>query len=103
MWSIEDSVCLKVLQEDRICGILMGCLDWFDDGPCFHILEVLILKEYQCRGVGSALMQEAERIAKSKGAAVAVLETLNDEQHEHFYGRLGYATRKDLVTKVRKL
>lgn len=103
MWSIEDSICLKALLEDRICGILLGYLEWFDDGPCFHILEVLVLKEYQCCGVGSALMKEAEHIAESEGATAAMLEALNDEAHEHFYSRLGYTTRNNLVSKVRKL
>lgn len=103
MWSIEDSIGLKAMLEDRICGILLGYLDWFDDGPCFHILEVLVLKEFQSRGIGSALVKEAERIAKFRGAAASTLETLNDEAHERFYGRLGYTTRENLACKVRKL
>ena len=103
MWSIEDSIGLKAVRKGRICGILLGCLEWFDDGPCFHILEVLVLKEYQGMGIGSALVKEAERAARSMGAAVSTLETLNDPAHERFYGRMGYTTRADLLCKVKKL
>lgn len=103
MWSIDDSICLKAVKENRIRGILMGYLEWFDDGPCFHIFEVLILKEYQDCGIGTALIKEAERIAKEKGATAATLEALNDEQHEHFYGKLGYSTKENLLFKSKKL
>lgn len=103
MWSIDDSICLKVIIEDQICGMLMGYLEWFDDGPYFHIFEILILERYQNQGIGSELLKKAELVAKSKGAKVAILEALADEQHEHFYGKLGYSTKTNLATKIKKL
>ncbi|WP_167954867.1 GNAT family N-acetyltransferase [Anaerosporobacter faecicola] len=103
MWSIDDSICLKAMKENELMGIGMGYLEWFDDGPYFHIFEILILKKYQNFGIGTLLLKEAERIAKEKGAKVATLEALNDEQHEHFYGKLGYSTNQNLVFKMKKL
>lgn len=103
MWSIDDSICLKAEKNDEICGILMGYLMHFDDGPYFHIFEILVLKEYQDSGIGTALIKEAESIAKERGAKVSTLEALNDEQHERFYGRMGYKTKENFVYKVKKL
>lgn len=103
MWSMDDSICLKAVKDNEICGILMGYLEWFDDGPYFHIFEILVLKEYQDSGIGTELIKEVERVAKESGAKVSTLEALNDEQHEKFYGRMGYKTKENFVYKVKKL
>lgn len=103
MWSIDDSLCLKAMEGNEVTGILMGYFEWFDDGPYFHVFEILILRQYQKMGIGTALLNEAEQIAKEKGATIATLEALNDEQHEHFYGKLGYITKPNLAYKMKKL
>lgn len=102
MWNIEDGIGLKAVSGDRICGILLGHLNWFDDAPDLYIQEVLVLREYQSCGMGSRLIKEAEQWGKSRGAMGASLETISDSRHEKLYGRLGYYTKTDLVYKMKK-
>lgn len=103
MWSVEDSICLKAIKNNTIQGILMGYLNWFDQAPLLHIFEILVLKNSQHQGIGLKLLQEAESIAKAKGATAATLETLDDELHENFYRKGGYHTNSHLVFKKKKL
>ena len=103
MWSIEDSICLKAIEDNTIQGILMGYLNWFDQAPLFHIFEILVLKNSQNQGNGSKLLQEAESIANAKGATAVTLESLDDELHENFYGKAGYLTNSHLLFKKKIL
>ncbi len=103
MWSIDDSLCFKAEEQGFIYGILMGFLECFDDGPCFHIFEILVLREHQNAGIGTALIQTAEAEAKRLGAVVSTLEALTDLKHEIFYGRMGYQTKPDFAFKVKRL
>lgn len=103
MWNIDDHINLIAEQNDIICGFLMGYLEWFDDGPYFHIIEILVNRNYQNKKVGRTLMLDAEKIAKDAGARVATLETLSDGLHEHFYGELGYSSKDNFVFKMKRL
>lgn len=103
MWNIEDGIGLKAVCGDKICGILLGHLNWFDDAPDLYIQEVLVLREYQSCGIGSRLIKEAEQWGKIRGAMCAFLETISDSRHEKFYGQLGYHTKTDLVYKKKKI
>lgn len=103
MWNIEDGIGLKAVCGDKICGILLGHLNWFDDATDLYIQEVLVLREYQSCGIGSRLIKEAEQWGKIRGAMCAFLETISDSRHEKFYGQLGYHTKTDLVYKKKKI
>lgn len=56
---------------------------------------------YQNRGIGSAFLNELERIVKEKGAACIELQSVNDELHERFYGKADYHNAKNFVLKVK--
>lgn len=38
-----------------------------------------------------------------EGVTAVTLEALIDEQHEYFYGKLGYLTKENLGFKMKKL
>jgi len=103
MWNVDDHINLIAEQNNMICGFLMGYLEWFDDGPYFHISEILVNRNYQNKKVGRTLMLDAEKMAKGAGATVATLETLNDDMHEHFYGKLGYSSKGNFAFKMKRL
>jgi ribosomal protein S18 acetylase RimI-like enzyme len=42
------------------------------------------------RGIGTALLQEAERLARQNGRTLLVLDTAVDEGATDFYRKLGY-------------
>lgn len=71
-------------------------------------LEVLVLKSFrQYAGVGSLLMQNAEKFAQNEGLNEVRLFTTNDNLHaQRFYHKLGYrlvAVHSDSITRAREL
>lgn len=84
-------------------GFVMGYYEQYSDGMVYDLVEILVRKEYQGRGIGTALVKETERRAKEAGAILVQLTSVNDDMHEHFYGKLGYLTANNLTLKSRVL
>jgi len=49
------------------------------------------------------MMAELEERVKEMGAAMVQLVSVNDEMHEHFYGKLGYGDATNLKLKSKFL
>ncbi len=93
-----------VLEEaGEIIAFAMGHFEQYDDGVAYDLVEIVVAKEYQQKGVGTAFMKELEARVKAEGAMLIQLEAVNDALHEHFYGKLGYGTAKNLVVKCKML
>jgi len=59
--------------------------------PTCELQELNVFSEYRSMGVGTALMQEAERIAKELGLEEIELTTkVFRKRAQEFYNRLGY-------------
>ena len=99
----EDSLCLICEEENGIVGFAMGYFEQFDDGFIYVLVEIVIASEFQNKGIGTELMKKLENTVKEKGALNIQLEAVNDEFHEHFYGKLGYNTVSNLVLKTKIL
>lgn len=99
----EDSLCLICEEENGIVGFAMGYFEQFDDGFIYVLVEIVIASEFQNKGIGTKLMKKLENTVKEKGALNIQLEAVNDEFHEHFYGKLGYNTVSNLVLKTKIL
>ena len=65
------------------------------------MIEIVVTGGYQKKGVGTAFMQELEARVKAEGAMLIQLQAVNDEFHEHFYGKLGYKNVSNLVLKTK--
>ena len=64
------------------------------------VRELYVSEHMRRRGVATALLTYAERIAKSRGAPrVALATNWHDEAQRGFYESLGYAYRCDFATK----
>ncbi|MCO5202617.1 MAG: GNAT family N-acetyltransferase [Chloroflexi bacterium] len=64
----------------------------------FHIAEVHVLDSLRNRGIGAALMGEAERQARASGAPAISLTTTTSNPARHLYERSGFRvveTRED--------
>nr|WP_315221262.1 GNAT family N-acetyltransferase [uncultured Flavobacterium sp.] len=71
----------------EVGGILAGIGYW-------NGLEIKILwveENYRKRGIGTQILKHTEKIAKEKGAEIAMLDTF-DFQAEEFYLKNGYET-----------
>ena len=103
MLSREDAYGLLLTDEGRPAGFVLGYFEQYDDGFAYDLIEIVIAKEFQNRGLGTGLMREIERRAKEKGAFLVQLQAVNDERHNRFYGRLGYQNVGNLILKSKTL
>lgn len=103
MLNKEDSYGLLLEKDGEPAGFALGCFEQFYDGVVYNLTEILIAGAYQKQGLGTELMRELEKRVKEKGAFMISLLAVNDESHDRFYGRLGYADASNLVIKVKQL
>lgn len=103
VWSREDSLCLLALREDEVVGFAMGYFEQYDDLKAYDLVEIVIAREYQKRGLGSLFMAELERRVREAGGASIQLQAVNDAMHEQFYGKLGYQNVVNFVLKTKWL
>ena len=99
----EDSYCLVLEDGGNIIAFAMGYFQQYDDGFTYDLVEIVVSAEKQNQGIGSAFMAELEKQVKEKGAILIQLQSVNDEMHEHFYGKLGFFNAKNLVLKSKIL
>lgn len=97
----EDSISLKILVDKKLVGIEMGYLEQYEDGLVFDLHEILIAKDYQRKGYGKALILEAMKRAKEKGAFLCQLIAINDKGHDEVYGSIGFGNCSNLILKSR--
>ena len=103
VWSREDSYCLILEDSGAILAFAMGYFEQYDDCFAYDLIEIVVFAEYQNKGIGTAFMKELEARVKEKGAMPLQLEAVNDEHHEHFYGKLGYKNVSNFVLKTKIL
>ena len=103
VWSREDSYCLIMLENQKIVAFSMGYFEQYDDGQAYNLVEIVVGTKYQNKGIGTVFMRELEARVKEMGAMNIQLEAVNDQHHEHFYGKLGYKNASNFVLKCKFL
>lgn len=106
VWQVlgsPDSYCMIAEDGDIAVGFAMGRFETFYDLTAYNLVEIIVASEYQRTGVGTKMMTELEHRVKEMGAAMVQLEAVNDEMHENFYGKLGYADATNLKLKSKFL
>ena len=94
----EDSLCMIQMDDNGdIVGFLMGYYKEFDDITGYSLEEIVIFSGYQNRGYGTAFLQELERVLTENGAVYIELNSVKDEQHKHFYSKMGFYEAKNFV------
>lgn len=86
-----------------ISGFAMGYFEQYDDCFAYDLIEIVIAAQLQNQGLGTEFLKELEKRVKEKGAMLIQLQSVNDELHEHFYGKLGYRDASNLVLKTKML
>ncbi|AWN49388.1 GNAT family N-acetyltransferase [Methylobacterium terrae] len=83
---------LVARHEDRIVGSTQVGLASPPNGRHrAEITKVLVHPDARRRGLGRALMLEAERVAAAEGRTLLILDTRADDAGEALYRALGYA------------
>ena len=99
----QDAYCLALENETVLMGFAMGYFEQYDDCFAYDLVEIVLAKPFQNQGIGTAFMKELERRVKDAGAMLIQLQSVNDGLHDHFYGKLGYKTPRNLVLKSKML
>lgn len=97
--NIEDSYCLILEDNDAVLGFSMGYFEQYDDLTAYDLVEIVIDHKYQNQGLGKVFMLELEKKVKEIGASMIQLQSVNDEMHNSFYGKLNYKNVVNLILK----
>ncbi|MBE6783580.1 MAG: GNAT family N-acetyltransferase [Ruminococcaceae bacterium] len=103
VWSHEDSYCLILENNEIILGFAMGYFEQYDDCFAYDLVEIVVSTKLQNQGIGTQFMNELEKRVEEKGAMLIQLQAVNDDYHNHFYGKLGYKDAKNLILKTKIL
>ncbi|MBR2445962.1 MAG: GNAT family N-acetyltransferase [Clostridia bacterium] len=106
VWQVlgsPDSYCMIAEDGENVIGFAMGRFETFYDLTAYNLVEIIVASEYQKSGIGTKMMAELEEEVKEMGAAMVQLISVNDEMHEHFYGKLGYGDATNLKLKSKFL
>ncbi|MCL2856448.1 MAG: GNAT family N-acetyltransferase [Oscillospiraceae bacterium] len=90
----NDYILLCAIEEDNVCGSVMGivCEELYGDCLPFLLLENMVVDGTSRReGVGKALLARLEELAKSKGCRQIILVTESDRDDARgFYAAVGF-------------
>lgn len=103
VWSREDAYCLVWENKNDIVAFAIGYFEQYDDCFAYDLVEIVVVTHLQNKGYGSRFMKELETCVKDEGAMLIQLQALNDDLHNHFYGKLGYKAASNLVLKTKIL
>ena len=94
----EEEFVYKVTDEKgRLLG---GCILTVDEQKTASIFDLWVEEAYRCKGIASALIQEAEKKARELGCYLAMVGTF-DFQAKPFYENHGYMVN-DIMSGVPK-
>lgn len=103
VWSREDSYCLIWENKNGIVAFAIGYFEQYDDCFAYDLVEIVVTIQLQNKGYGTVFMKQLEDCIKKEGAMLIQLQSVNDDLHNHFYGKLGYKDASNLVLKTKIL
>ena len=95
IFHMNEDLFLVALDNNQIIGYTVGEIEIMGrkDQPrkAGHVLNIAVRPEYQGKGVGTMLLDEAEKRFKAKGADIAYLEVReSNENAQRVYRHRGY-------------
>ena len=99
--TIQGAYGLVLESKDKLVGFCMGYFKQYDDLKSYILEEIIVGKDNQRKGFGTILLKELEKRVAERGASGIELQSVNDDMHDAFYGKLGYNPVKSLALKVK--
>ena len=84
-------------------GVEQGGFHVYFDIQAYDLVEIVIAHRYQGKGIGTRFMELIETKVREYGGAMIQLQAVSDEQHNHFYDKLGFKNCSNLVLKSKWL
>ncbi|WP_296129266.1 GNAT family N-acetyltransferase [uncultured Anaerococcus sp.] len=92
-----DSLCLIQNDGKYHTGFLMGYIKEYDDLKSYMLEEIVVFKDFQNRGLGKVFIKELEKQLLDKDVGLIELMSVNDKNHDHFYGDLEFKNSSNLI------
>ena len=91
----KDNMLIAAFEDDRI----LGCCMLVEERPeVIRLRQMAVLNDLQGKGIGRALMQFAENIARDHGYKIIMMHA---RKHAlGFYEKMGYRAKGDEFTEV---
>jgi len=91
----KDNMLIAAFEDDRI----LGCCMLVEERPeVIRLRQMAVLNDLQGKGIGRALMQFAENIARDHGYKIIMMHA---RKHAlGFYEKMGYKAKGDEFTEV---
>ena len=89
-------------RKGRILGVTMVTMgeEYFDHSPSAHLEVAAVSRDGDGRGIGKALIANAEREAQARGARSMSLHVVrNNARARHVYKQLGY--EEELIRSIK--
>ena len=87
--SLASAQCLLAVEDEDVAGFILSELD----GPLAHIITLDVAAAHRRSGVGSLLLNAAEKTLSAQGVRTVFLETAVDNHAAvNFWSRHGYIT-----------
>ena len=96
--TIEGSESLVQYADGKMTGFVMGYYKEFDDLRAYYLAEIVIFKEYQNKGYGTAFLKHMENIVRKNDVKLFELDSVNDEHHKHFYKKFGFYQASNFIS-----
>ncbi len=96
----DYAVCAEA--DGRIVGAVFGRVSYWWVGPCLVVEELFVHPAHQRRGVGRALMMEAQTRAKDRGVVGMWLLANRRSGALPFYERLGLSETPDVAVMLKR-
>jgi [ribosomal protein S18]-alanine N-acetyltransferase len=85
--ALASAECLLAVEEDQVAGFILTELD----GPLAHIVTLDVAEAHRRSGVGSLLLNAAQKNLSAQGVRTVFLETaVNNHAAVNFWSRHGY-------------
>ena len=97
MMNCEGFYGLVSVEDDRICGMILGNHEIFYDCTHFNIKEFCVDIKLRGAGVGTKLLDEFLSRLKERGIDEAILFTSRTDGTEGFYHKRGFRSFNSMV------
>ncbi len=99
--TMQDSRSYLLKKDGALLGFVMGFLKQYDDLLGYTLEEIIVTSDEQNKGYGTEAMTLLEAELRKESVSMVELLAVNDEMHEHFYGKFGFRNTKTLVPKAK--